>query len=559
MVSFSAQVNCRCKRKRAQKIDVLIQKEIFDKFHALDTWSGRVKFIRKLVIRTKSDKENINPLTKMKKKNFNFSCFLVDDHGVTHQVCIPFVTKLLQVNRVKIFRAVSSIKSNPLAIDRRGKFPSRNIKSKDKQFIKQFIECFPKYEHDNNTPQLNKKYLHPDLNIKKLHELYRSMCLSEEKKALSLSFFRQFFKLLGVEFPMLRTQTCWKCSDFNSQLKKSVISVDKRTILLDKRQKHLDRAKNIVIRYQIEVQKAQESFENTEILTFGLGRPIDLPSIASTDYTKRRLWLYEICIFDEVRQLGYIYVWPETVALKDSQEIGSCLLEHLRSNTSPETKHLILYSDPYFYQNRNIKISLKLQKFLDSWPHSQLISIEQRFFVPGHGYNSCDRCFETIKKQKLNIFIPLNFVDEINKRNRKIFAIEMRTENFFSTKPLENLLNDTNFAIDGLKIKWSSYKSITYYRNTPFILRVEQPNCKVHNVVLSEKNKNVKLSDIDLPLLYPNGRYISHLKYNDLKTFVDLIPNEYQNFYESLKYKVWNIEKDYAFSTLEINNEEQTE
>lgn len=559
-VSFSGQVNCLCKRKCAQNIDIVRQKEIFDKFYALKTWSERVKFIRSVVDRKKCDSEKIIPLIKLKERNFIHSCILRDGRGTKHQVCISFLTKLLQVNRVKIFRAVSSIDSNPSALDGRGKFPARKAKLQDKRFMQDFIESLPKYEHHYNTSQSSKKYLHPDLNIVKLHKLYQAKCVSEEKKAMSLSYFSKFFKSIGFEFPKLRTDTCWKCNDFNTQLKRSIISIDRRATLNNKKQEHLSLAEKVVNKYVIDVQEAQKSFDNTEILTFALGTPTDMPSIASTDYTKRRLWIHEFCVFDEVRQLAYVYIWPESVASKGSQEIGSCILEHLRSNLSLETKQLILYCDPLFGQNCNIKISLILQKFLDSWPHSQLSSIQQRFFVTGHGFNSCDRCFGMIKKKKLNIYIPSNLVGGINepKVRRKIYAFEMRTEHFFSTKPLEDLLASKTCAVDGRKINWSIHESITYNRDKSFVLSVERFNRKPIDIVLKKRNEADKLSDIALPLLYPTGRYISQLKYNDLKEFLNIIPNEYHFFYESLKYVDTKDEKDYAFCIQESSDEEKT-
>lgn len=198
-------MSCICNRKCAQNIDIARQKEIFDKFRALN-WSGKIKFIRNVVDRKQiAGKGNVNPLIKLKRSDFNHTCFLTDDKGTKHRVCLSFLSKLLQVNRVKIFRAVASIKSNPTATDRRGMISSKKVKVQDKEFIKKIIERLPKYESRYNMSLSSKKYLHPDFNIKKIYKLYQENCLSEGKNVLSLSYLTKEFKLLGVELPKLRT------------------------------------------------------------------------------------------------------------------------------------------------------------------------------------------------------------------------------------------------------------------------------------------------------------------------------------------------------------------
>lgn len=146
------------------------------------------------------------------------------------------------------------------------------------------------------------------------------------------------------------------------------------------------------------------------------------PSAAS--YMKRYFWLHEFCVFDEVRQTANVYVWPESVASKGSQEIAYCIIRHLHT-LPPKTKQLILYCDPLPGQNRNMSLSLALNYFLDSWPHLDLISIEQRFFVKGHGLNNCDRSFEEIKKGKTMepIFLPSPAIENINHLKKTIWDI----------------------------------------------------------------------------------------------------------------------------------------
>lgn len=93
-----------------------------------------------------------------------------------------------------------------------------------------------------------------------------------------------------------------------------------------------------------------------------------------------------------------MYIWSENESRRGGQEVGSCLLKHFNSHLPENTIDIILYSDSCGGQNRNIKLTLLLMKFLSS--HAAIESITQKFLVPGHSYNSCDRSFSIIEKAK---------------------------------------------------------------------------------------------------------------------------------------------------------------
>lgn len=46
--TFKAQVNCTCKRKCADRFDVLAQKDIFEKYYNLNNWSNKTEFLRSI-------------------------------------------------------------------------------------------------------------------------------------------------------------------------------------------------------------------------------------------------------------------------------------------------------------------------------------------------------------------------------------------------------------------------------------------------------------------------------------------------------------------------------
>lgn len=97
----------------------------------------------------------------------------------------------------------------------------------------------------------------------------------------------------------------------------------------------------------------------------------------------------------------------------------------------------------------------------------------------------------------------------------------------------EILLGSKKEAVNGRKINWYTYKSITYNRNKPNILSTKcADNCNVD--VFLKIRYTTDLLKVEFPQLYPNGRNISKRTLMDLKGFMNLIPTEHHKFYESL-------------------------
>lgn len=233
-----------------------------------------------------------------------------------------------------------------------------------------------------------------------------------------------------------------------------------------------------------------------------------------------------------------MYVWSENVASRGGQEVASCLLKHLKSSVAENTKHVILWSDSCGGQNRNIKVTLLLKKFLSE---SQLDVIEQKFFVPGHSYNSCDRCFSLIEKHKRfvgDIYIPDEWIQAIvesRKSEPKFQVTKMMAKDFVSSQPLEKLIVNRKKDVRNDKINWFGFRVIRYSRDDLFRFIAEENGVpKLINI----QRKGVDLSNFirtEMICLYPEGKTINNLKYNDLIELTKYIPSKYHQFYNNLK------------------------
>lgn len=282
-----------------------------------------------------------------------------------------------------------------------------------------------------------------------------------------------------------------------------------------------------------------ELCEKTEVLTFELQHAIELPYL-NTDqngdlFFKKRRWSYRVCIFDEIRRMGYFYVWNESIASHGTQEIASCLYKHFINHIPLETRKIVLFSDIHHGQNRNMKMSLMLNQYLAlSKENVELESIEQHFFVRGHGKNSCSRSF---KKAELNLKPDKIFVaDDLIKafQKTKFNVVEMEANDFFSCNSLEELIVDYKKT---QKVQWSDFHRFIYERNDGISFKaVRYDSDEEHTISTPITCTPEVYSMTKLKYLCPKGCPISKSKYDDLQILLENIPTEYHNFYQTLNH-----------------------
>lgn len=239
-----------------------------------------------------------------------------------------FITKILQINRIKLFRAVSSTQSNPYAIDRRGKAPTKKTATEDIEFAKKFIQTFPLYESEIKPKSLDIKYFNPRLNLSTIYQLYENTCTFQQKEVLSKSVFN---KVLHGNFSHLQvfklTKSCLLCQNTLAQKKKKVLSPELIEIIEKKQDDHLMTVKDIKSQF---LHCIEEPEIGVAVLTIEIQRPLEIPMLSVDEsYDIRNLWFSNLCVFDELSQKGHMYVWDEIDAKRGTEEIASCVLEHI--------------------------------------------------------------------------------------------------------------------------------------------------------------------------------------------------------------------------------------
>lgn len=372
-------------------------------------------------------------------------------------------------------RAFDSVNTNPSAIDRRGRAPPANkVPEIDKLFVKQFIDRFPRYRSHYCRNMSNRYYLMPGMNLKKMYREYKIVCDFEGRAEVKEHMFRDIFNTeFNIHFKRPQTDTCKICDGINSCLKNEKLSYEERNNYEETLKLHhicVEEKKKV---FQADLAEAKESNGEVECFTFDLQKTLETPSLStSVAYYSRQLWTYNLCIYNEVTGQAYMYMWSENVASRGADEIGSCVIKHLQAHIGANTKKVYLYSDSCGGQNRNIKMTLLLKKVLHLLDNVDVIT--QKFFIPGHSYNSCDRSFALIEQQRkitTEVYVPghwMNIVRTSKKRDPKFEVIQMCQNDFFSSDSLLELIVNRKKASDNSKINWFNIDVIENKKAEPF-------------------------------------------------------------------------------------------
>lgn len=555
---FRGQLVC-CKNNCAVKIDIVRQQEIFSNYYNSLEWNTKTMFIRSCVSRNECAQANSsNPIVSSHTKKYTYNYAFLSDSGETINVCKEFFQKCLQVTSNRVYRALDSTTVNPSAKDQRGRRPSpKKTRQADMNVLIEYIKRFPRYKSHYGRASSDREYLSPHLNIIKMYREYKIICDSRNIPILSEYIFREAFnKKFNLSFKTPKIDTCKTCDVIQTKLSADDLTYEEREIELANKGKHDEDVTQTKLNFLDDINMARDSNGEIQCITFDLEKTLETPSLStSAAYYSRKLWTYNLCVYDEVEKKAHMYIWSENVASRGAQEIASCLKFHITNNLPEETKHIILYSDGCAGQNRNIKMVLMLKKIMLQSQH--LKGITQKFFVSGHSYNSCDRCFSLIEKQKRvtsQIFTVNHWIQLISraKKTEPLFYVkQMESDLFFSTQNLEKLIMNRKKNSHGEKINWHTIREIGNKRNELFSIYIRQA---YHNYIekINLQKKNVteeQFIQAELHRLNIGYNPITISKYNDLQNLLKYIPSRHHDFYKNLRVESNNFDDDYNLAS----------
>lgn len=203
-----------------------------------------------------------------------------------------------------------------------------------------------------------------------------------------------------------KSDTCKTCDSLNVRISAEEDSSAKRALETERKLHHC-KAERAYQQLKEDTALSQLS-QDVDTINFDLQQSLPTPKLATNVvFYKCQMWTYNLGVHDCSSGKGFMFMWPESVASRGSQEVCSCVFKYLRMRES-ETSHLMVYSDACGGQNRNINVACMWMHIVASTDFKYTI-IEHKFMISGHSYLPNDRDFGSIEKANRriqHIFVP---------------------------------------------------------------------------------------------------------------------------------------------------------
>ena len=298
--------------------------------------------------------------------------------------------------------------------ERRGGARKVEENEEKKRHIQAHIQTFKcRASHYGRRGAPGRKYLPCDMNVKKMHELFKSQSHADVSYSLYYSVFRTKFNL-GFGHPL--TDACADCMNYRISTKDPNLTEEEKRTKAASFILHRRRARAFYdLLGNIE--------EDTITVCFDMMQNLVLPKTPiGQAYYSRQLYLY---VFGVVVHHGkdshqtkddiHLYTWMEQQNKKDSNLIASALDHFFRCVVNGQVQKsntLRLFSDSCFGQNKNMNV-LAMLFALRKTVYSNL-RIVFTFPIRGHSFLPADRVFGRIEqavRKKDTILHPKEYVE----------------------------------------------------------------------------------------------------------------------------------------------------
>lgn len=457
-------------------------------------------------------------------------------------VCRDTFVKTLQISTKRVDTALKKLRSSTIT-DKRGKLQGgRNKIDEDrKQEIITQINKIPKYKsHYRREQCFETQFLPPEITLALMYRMYKGEAM---KPVSFVSYKRIFYSEFNLKFKSLKKDTCNTCDTYQAKIKCSP-NEEQTSSLREEHNKHIHIWQEARQKMKDDMSKAAEC-NWLECITFDLEKTLPLPRLPTGIlFYKRQIWLYNLGIHSGKTNKGFFNIWMEYEAGRGAQEIGSCLMKYVDENVSSDITELVMWSDSCGGQNRNIKLTLLMQSALQS--HVSLKKMYIRFLVSGHSFLPNDADFSDVEcalKHQQRLYTPEDYMKVMEgcRRKNKFVITRMRSTDFRSSEKLEANITNRKTDVNKEKISWLQTREIMLDKAKPFSIFMKTRFDASAYIEVDIRKKQVGRPTEHfghrnyLPLMWPNGKKISDLKLQDIRSVMHLIPEDCHSFYKSLQ------------------------
>ena len=169
-----------------------------------------------------------------------------------------------------------------------------------------------------------------------------------------------------------------------------------------------------------------------------------------------------------------MFMWPESVASRGSQEVSSSILKYLKLRASDAT-HLIVFSDACGGQNRNINITCFWMYVVSSNDFAYTV-VDHKFMISGHSYLPNDRDFGSIEnanRRTQHVFVPEDWCTLVERARTKnpFHVVRMKRADFVSTKTIRSEIVYRKVNTKKEKVDWLSIRWLQLRKEKPYEIR----------------------------------------------------------------------------------------
>lgn len=88
-------------------------------------------------------------------------------------------------------------------------------------------------------------------------------------------------------------------------------------------------------------RETSKTAKDTLVLCFDLQQALPVPNLTvGKAFYLRKAWVYNLGIHDCTTGKGFMYMWPENIAKRGSDEVASIVYKHLQDHRNPTIKKI---------------------------------------------------------------------------------------------------------------------------------------------------------------------------------------------------------------------------
>lgn len=516
-----------CKFNCAKLISDQQRLDILKCYYSLDQ-NGKLCFLIKTTERNLTKR----PKQEVSRRSFTFTYYF-DVHDNRFQVCKNFYLGTLNISQKPVYNVHKNknMKTDFANVSKRGKSRGNKMPQQDIDIVIGHINMFPRVASHYCRADTKKEYLDPNLNIKKMYQLYVEYCNEELNiQPVKQSMYRNIFcSEFNLDFHHRKKDLCITCEESNLAIKESrELSADKEESI--KRHKEM--------KIKMREHKNQDKEGNIPILCFDLQNVITLPiSNVGNFFYLPKLTCYNLTGHLSKTKKVYNAVWTEYTGGRTGNDLASALTVILEQilNDHPEMKDLITWSDSCVPQNKNSIMSYAILNFLKH--HPSIKTITMKYSVPGHSaVQEVDNAHSQIDRTLSNndIFSPVGLIRVLKTVNPKFKFIQVLPTHF---KDFGMVAKSKTF--DFKKIPYTKVVSLRYTQNLSSI----GYKCHYYNEFVEcsiKVQKRTGRMSINFEELFPDPKVIIKTseiaadKRAALKSMMPMMLQQDQDFYKTI-------------------------